>query len=194
MFKRELRDYQNNQLSSFMAEKIIFAVGSRNQIKIQAVRNAAKKFWPKAKVVGIKVSSRTSAQPETNWETQKGAFNRAEAALKKSPKADFGVGLESGIEFRKDGLWTFGWVVIVDQKGKTGVAKTVEFRLPPGLAELIKNGLEQGQADAQFFKRDNKGEKEGTVGLLTRGKVKRAEAFSQAIIFALVPFLNPEYY
>lgn len=73
-------------------------------------------------------------------------------------------------------------------------AKTIEFRLPDKMADLIRGGVEQGQADAIVFKRSDRGEKEGTVGLLTKGKVKRAEAFSQAVIFALVPFLNSKYY
>jgi len=177
-----------------MSEKITFAVGTQNQVKIQSVEDVARQFWPKVEVVGVKASSGVEDQPKTNRETRKGAVNRAKDALKKFPKADFGVGLESGIEFRKDGLWTFGWVAIVDRKGKSGLAKTVEFRLPLGLAELVKGGMEQGQADAYYFKREDSGEKEGTVGLLTKGKVKRTEAFSQAIIFALVPFLNPEWY
>lgn len=173
---------------------MVFAVGSQNPIKIQAVREVVIQFWPESKVTGVKSSSGVKDQPENNQETQRGANNRAKSALKNFPEADFGIGLESGIEFRKDGLWTFGWVAIIDRKGKLSLAKTIEFRLPPGLADLIKNGMEQGQADAQFFKREESGKKEGTVGLLTKGKVKRTEAFSQALIFALVPFLNPEYY
>lgn len=177
-----------------MSKKILFAIGSQNRVKIQAVKNVVKQFWPEAEVFRVKAPSWVGIQPKTGQETKKGAINRAVAALNKSRNADFGVGLESGIEFRKDGVWTFGWAAIVDQKGKTGLAKTVEFKLPQGLAKLIKNGVEQGKADAQFFKRDDRGEKEGTVGLLTKGKIKRAEAFSQAIIFALAPFLNPQYY
>lgn len=174
--------------------KITFAVGSKNLIKIQAVEDVVHKFWPEAEVLGIDVISNVANQPRTDEETKKGATNRAKNALKNKPEADYGVGLESGIEFRPDGLWTLGWIAVTDKKGKIGLAKTVEFRLPPRMAELIENGLEQGQADAQFFKREDSGEKEGLVGLLTKGKVKRAEAFSQAITFALVPFLNPEYY
>lgn len=177
-----------------MTKKIFFAVGSKNQIKIQAVKAVVKKFWPQAEVSGFEVASTVDIQPTTDLETKNGAISRAKKALRKSKRADFGVGLESGIKLRKDGLWTSGWIAIVDRKGKMGLAKTVEFRLPPGLAKLIKNGMEQGKADARFFKRIDSGEKEGTVGLLTKGKVKRAEVFSQAIIFALVPFLNPQHY
>lgn len=175
-------------------DKITFVVGSKNQIKTQAVEDIVHKFWSEVEVLGIDVSSNVANQPRTDEETKNGAINRAENALNNKPDADYGVGLESGIEFRPDGLWTIGWIAVTDKKGKIGLAKTVEFRLPPGMAKLIENGLEQGQADAQFFKREDNGEKEGLVGLLTKGSVKRAEAFSQAIIFALVPFLNPEYY
>lgn len=177
-----------------MSKKISFIVGSKNQVKIQSVKETVLKFWPEAQVTGVEIPSGVSTQPQTNQETKNGAINRALKALETSKAAQFGVGLESGIEFRDDGLWTFGWVAVVDRQGKMGLAKTIEFRLPDGLAKLMKNGMEQGEADATFFKRNDHGEKEGTVGLLTKGQVKRAEAFSQAIIFALVPFLNPEYY
>lgn len=177
-----------------MAKKFYFVVGSGNPIKIQAVEQAVKQFWPEAKVFGVKIHSEVGNQPKTNQKTKKGAIARALKAIKSSKRADFGVGLESGIEFRKDGLWTFGWVTVVDRKGEMGLAKTIEFRLPPGLSDLINGGMEQSEADARFFKRSDRGEKEGTVGLLTKGKIKRTEAFSQAVIFALVPFLNPQYY
>lgn len=177
-----------------MPKKILFAVGSQNRVKIQAVKIAVEQFWPKAEVSGVKVSSEVDLQPKTDQEAKKGAIKRAVTALNKSKRADFGVGLESGIKSRKDGLWTSGWVAIIDRKEKMGLAKTVEFKLPEGLAKLIKSGMEQAEADAQFFEREDSSEKDGTVGLLTKGKVKRADAFSQAIIFALVPFLNPQYY
>lgn len=173
---------------------ISFAVGSTNKIKIQAVVNATRLFWPDAQVVGIKTITKTEKQPKTDKETKIGAINRAKKALLNYPKANFGVGLESGIEFRNDGCWTFGWVAIIDGKGKMGLAKTIEFRLPFKLAQLIKKGMEQGEADSVFFKRQDRGTEEGTVGLLTKGKVNRETVFSQAVIFSLIPFLNLEYY
>lgn len=177
-----------------MSQERSFAVGSQNPAKIRAVGYAVRQFWPDATVFGVEVSSGVKGQPMTDQETKSGASIRAVEALKEARSADFGIGLESGIELKRDGLWTFGWVAIVDHKGKMGLAKTIEFRLPPGLARPIKSNMEQGRADSQFFKRDNRGEKGGTIGFLTKGKVKRAEAFSQAVILALTPFLNPQYY
>ncbi len=175
-------------------KKLIFAVGTKNQIKIEAVNSIVKEYWPKAEVVSVEIYSRASIQPKTNKETKNGAITRAKKSLEQHKEAAYGVGLESGIEFREDGLWTFGWIAIINRNGIMGLAKTIEFRLPDKMADLIKGGMEQGQADAIVFKRSDSGEGEGTVGLLTKGKVKRAEAFSQAVIFALVPFLNSKYY
>jgi len=175
-------------------KKTVFVVGTQNPVKVQAVAEVVRQFWPEAEVFGIKVNSGVEKQPKTNSKTRQGALNRAKSALKISAEADYGVGLESGVEFRKDGLWTFGWVVVINRQGKVGLAKTVEFRLPEGLAQMIKEGIEQGEADARYFHRNDSGQSEGTVGLLTKGKVNREQAFSQATIFALVPFLNPGYY
>lgn len=76
------------------------AVGSKNPVKIAAVREAFTKVWPKKHFVfeGVAVSSGVSNQPMSDEESFRGARNRAERAMKQID-ADFGVGLE-GV-FRK---------------------------------------------------------------------------------------------
>jgi len=119
-----------------------FAVGTKNKIKIDAVGSVVKDFYPDAEVVGVDISSGVVSQPKTNTDTKNGAINRAKNALSTYSGASYGVGLESGVEFRDDGLWSFGWVAIVDQNDKLGLSKTIEFRLPQKIAELIKGGME----------------------------------------------------
>ncbi|KKS04790.1 MAG: putative non-canonical purine NTP phosphatase [Candidatus Curtissbacteria bacterium GW2011_GWA2_41_24] len=82
------------------------AVGSTNPVKIEAAKRAFGKVWPKKKleIVGIEVPSGVSQQPMTDKEAVKGARNRAKVAIK-SARADFGVGLEGGLQKFWYGAW-----------------------------------------------------------------------------------------
>jgi inosine/xanthosine triphosphatase len=89
---------------------IKIAVGTSNKSKIQAVIDALKKcnfvlthHQPQFEVVGVSgVESNVSPQPFSASETRLGALNRARGALEKCPEAEFGIGLEGGIELVED--------------------------------------------------------------------------------------------
>src|SRR6185436_17775428 len=101
-----------------MTSKRIFAVGSKNPVKINCVAEAINEFrerWPDAAAVGVKTDSGVSRQPMSDHETFTGALNRARQALDKMPEAHFGVGDEGGILDTEQGMWTYAWVVIVDR-------------------------------------------------------------------------------
>ncbi len=55
--------------------------GSTNPVKINAVVSAASETWPEVQVTGVDVSSGVSDQPRSDQETERGAINRAKAAL-----------------------------------------------------------------------------------------------------------------
>ena len=57
--------------------------------------------------------------PMSDAESLQGATNRATAA-QIMRNADFGVGLEGGVQPEAHGLTLHGWVVIVDAAGKQG--------------------------------------------------------------------------
>ena len=58
------------------------------------------------------------------------------------------------------------------------------------MKELVKEGMELGKADDLVFNKDNSKQQGGSVGILTQGVVDRNEYYRQAIILALIPFLN----
>lgn len=92
-----------------------FAVGSLNKAKLSAVKQVVCKVFPCKKedskeskeaakeqkeheIVGCDVQSGVSAQPMSAAECLQGATNRAKAAMKATPSADFAIGLEGGLE------------------------------------------------------------------------------------------------
>ncbi len=174
---------------------MIFAVGSENPVKINCVTYAVAEFWNEFKVGGVNTDSQVSAQPKSEAEIYTGALNRAQQSLEIIPDANFGVGIEGGIVDTEFGMWAFAIVVIIDRNHRISEGQTGRFKLPEGVAKLIREkGLELGEADDHFFGRENSKQKEGAIGILSDGKIKRLDLYKPAVIFALLPFIHPEYY
>jgi len=58
----------------------------------------------------------------------------------------------------------------------------------------VAGGMELGTANDLVFSQTNSKQKNGAVGLLTHNKVDRTELYRQAVILALIPFVNPDLY
>lgn len=177
-----------------MSTEIIFAVGSRNPVKIGCVVEAVAEFWPHAQAIGVETQSGVSAQPMSDEEMMSGALNRARLALAQTPQAAYGVGIEGGALEGVDGLWAYAWVLIVDRAGRIGKGQSGRFLLPEGIAQLVRDGIELGEADDRFFGRTNSKQKDGAIGILSDGRITRAQLYRPAVTFALLPFVKPEFY
>lgn len=169
------------------------AVGSTNPVKTAAVKQAFKKVFPKTRwqVVSLEVASGVTAQPMNDNESLIGARNRARKALKKIG-ADYGVGLEGGLQ-KIGKLWfDCGWVVVVDKAGREGVGSTVKMLVPPVMMKLIKQGRELGDACDVIFKTKNAKQAEGHFGLMTKNAISRTAGYRDGVISALARFIHPQ--
>ncbi len=173
-------------------KKIIIA--SKNPAKIKAVENAFSKVFSNERFnyEGVNVLSGVPAQPIGEAETLLGAENRVENAMQKF-EADYWVGLEGGVAHNNNQLEAFAWMVIKSRK-MYGKGRTGSFFLPPKVAELVQEGMELGHADDIVFGQSNSKQKGGAVGLLTHNLLTRTTYYEQALILALIPFINPSYY
>jgi inosine/xanthosine triphosphatase len=182
-------------------------VGSKNPVKVGAVEEAFKKYYPSCEVSGIVVASGVSAQPMSELETMNGARQRAYAALKADPLADYGVGLEggvtelnptspswSGVHGGKGRLFECAWVAVVDKSGKEGLAGGLYFELPEKIAEKIKNGGELGPIMDEFTGKINVKQGSGAIGIFTKGQLDRKTAYVQIVLSALIKFVSPEWF
>ncbi len=178
-----------------MPSLVRVVVASRNPVKIEAVRLGFERMFPEARlqVEGVSVESGVSRQPMTDGETLQGALNRACAARQAAPQADFWAGIEGGVEEQDGTVSAFAWVVILARQGM-GKARSATFDLPPALAELIRQGVELGEADDRLFERQNSKQQNGAVGLLTGDVIDRARYYEQPVVLALIPFKNPHLY
>jgi inosine/xanthosine triphosphatase len=171
---------------------MIVAVGSQNPAKIESARLAFSTLWPAQvwDVRGCAVDSGVAAQPMTDAETLRGARIRAERAIG-YPAADYGVGLEGGLQ-QFEGRWfNSGWAVVIDRTGREGTGSTIRMQVPPALMDLVQAGLELGDACDQVFGRADAKRAEGFVGLMTGNAIQRTGALGDAVIAALAPFLRP---
>lgn len=175
---------------------IKIVMGSNNPVKLEAVRYAFKKMFPASHFQWetIDAPSGVSEQPASDVETYQGAVNRVQYIHQIKPEADYWCSIEGGIEFDEQGnMRAFAWVVV--QHGqKRGYARSAAFYLPAAITELVKSGMELGEADDIVFQQANSKQKNGAVGLLTGNVLTRTTLYGQAAIMALIPFKNPTLY
>lgn len=172
-------------------------VGSRNPVKIGAVRDVFEQYFPGVEVEGIEVASGVPAQPVGD-DTFTGAQNRALtlAALNREHGlgAAFCAGLEGGIA-QLAGCWfAFGAICISDAEGRCGTGVSPMFELAPALLEPLLHGEELGHVVDRLSGDHNTKQKGGAIAYLTQGRVGRRELYAQGVVMALVPFLNPAMY
>lgn len=176
-----------------MDSKII--VASKNPIKINATKLGFQKVFANLDIEfeGVSVPSDVSDQPMSNQETLQGATNRATYAKNDFPNAAYWVGIEGGIEKVGEEMMAFAWIVILSNDA-IGKARTGTFFLPQKVVELINQGKELGEADDIVFGHSNSKQKNGAVGILTNNLIDRTQFYVEAMVLALIPFLNKEIY
>lgn len=168
------------------------AIGSNNPVKIDAVTHAFQMVWPdkEFEFVGIDVDSGVSPQPMSDEESIKGAKNRAIRAREKV-QADYGVGLEGGLQ-ETEGLWlNCGWIAVVDKTGKEGIGATIKLEVSPREMKHIHEGKELGEVNDLMFHKTNSKQDMGHFGLMTNGALPRMRAYTDGVISALVRFIHP---
>ena len=179
------------------------AVGSKNPVKLAAVRQAFFRAFPDRPLVcvGHDVPSGVSDQPWGRDETRKGALQRARGALLAETGADYAVGIEGGVEDTGvfNGLRSVAYVAI--RRGRDlrmSVEHTASFVLPPRVERLVRGQepghgkLELGAACDLVFNETNSKQQGGTVGAVTRGLLDRTAYYEHAIVCALAPFLHDD--
>ena len=148
----------------------------------------------------------------------KACFEMFVGLFQKEPQ--LAIGLEGGLEETAEGgLVCMAWMAIYGKRTKSildwtaskdcgefammnknsakqswGLAKTAAFSLPPKVCELVRGGLELGDADDQVFSRVNGKHGSGTVGILTNGLIDRSHYYEHALQLAMIPWIRPDVY
>ena len=169
--------------------------GSENPVKIEAVREAFSHYFDDITVVGIPVQSNVGRQP-FNDETFEGAHNRAlllrEINAERRMNGQFFIGLEGGVLKCYSRWFVLGAVCIIDSNGRVGFGGSPLFEIPAHISSRLTDGTELGDIIDEITGDRNTKQKEGAIGLFSRGVIKRKDLYTSAVICAVGPFLNAD--
>lgn len=172
-------------------------IGSENRVKIESARQGFSKFFKPVDVKGLRVDSGVSAQP-FNEDTFTGAKNRAECVKRindeQSLGADFFVGIEGGVLQLHKRWFQFTVIYIVDPQHRESFSTTGLYELPDWIVEKLLAGIELSHIIDELMQDSNTKEKQSASGFFTNGAVNRLQNYTQAVTFALIPFLQDNLY
>jgi len=184
---------------------VILAVGSTRGPKVEAVRRVLAQLGDRAgelaraEVVPVEVNPEAPPMPLSLDELLDGARSRAHLAMEaleaQGRKADFGVGMEGGIDLRRaDPLGRRGflmsWAYVTDgRRGAHGGGGAIE--VPSSLLDrVVSDGIELAEAVDAFAREHDVRSRQGAWGVLSGGLFDRTRSFEIALINALAPFYN----
>lgn len=181
-----------------------FAVGTTNKAKVACVAMTADAlFGPNStaastiEVVAVEVTSAVAAQPMSAEESQQGAHHRASEALRNVTDADFGIGLEGGVEKIGDRWFECGWMCVIQRStGRVGWGSSARFEMSKKIMDrILIDRMELADVMDLLTGETDVRSNLGAMGILTNGHLGRAEAYRHGLIFAFAPFLSdPEKY
>jgi inosine/xanthosine triphosphatase len=184
-------------------------VGTCNEPKLVAVREALAAYVGGVEVVGHAVDSGVPEQPVGFAEIVDGARNRARAALGRGP-CDLAVGIEDGLvalPAAGDEVLNVGAAVVCDGR-REAVGLSSGFAYPPACsARAIAEREPIGALFDALWRERTGGRPQaakraalpsarsvGNVGKLSLGVLTRAEYGRHAVLCALLRFLHPDLY
>lgn len=135
---------------------LIIAVGTTYSQKIEYLQFVLDEIGIKANIIPIKVKSGVPEQPLSEDETLRGSVNRAREALKKTPKADFGLGIEVGYHPDKQGNYEMLCCAsIIDENNVIESCFSSRFILPEFHQNVLKKGKYLGEYVRKYKKESN---------------------------------------
>ncbi len=172
-------------------------VGSKNPVKISAVKEAFSLYFENIEVIGISVPSSVPDQP-INDETFFGAENRAKELhkinLSENLNAEFSVGIEGGIKQTFNKWFAFGCMCLIHKNGNTSFGTSAHFELPDIVTNQLLQRKELGFVMDEIMKQENTKQKGGAISYFTNGIMDRKELYVPGLISSLVPLQHEHIY
>jgi len=174
-----------------MVRPLIVNVGSKNKIKIWAVRDVFLKLFGKMEVHGISVPSNVPKQP-MDAQAIEGAANRARSSL---GDADFGIGIESGVVWNENSnsRLCVQFCAIVDKLEKVTTGHSAGFMLPARIMEKFEEGNDLAEALGSLEGARIE-ESKGAIGYLSDDLIARSSLCESAVLMAMIPRIRRELY
>lgn len=173
-------------------------IGSKNETKINALKDALKNYGAldRTQIFSLAPQTTVADQPKTLEETIRGAKERAKNAFL---DCDLSFGIEDGLAVvaeARTGYMNVCVCAVYDGK-EYYIGFSSAFEYPPKIIKLIfHEGLDVNQAffETGLTRNQKIGSSEGAIGILTKGRWKRADTIKQSVIAALVILENRDLY
>lgn len=186
---------------SKLKESLTVAVGSTNNVKLNAVKVTIKDYpiFQKAKILSYKVPTEVADQPLSLDETIRGAKNRARNAFDACGTCEYSIGIESGlmeVAESKSGYMEFTVCCIYDGN-EFAIGQSAAYEMPQHIIDLVVNEkMNMAEACYHGGLTDDLqlGEKEGDIGILSNGRMTRQDHSEQALVAALIQLENVKLY
>ncbi len=180
--------FRKTDKSGKRLSKVRFALGSQNPSKINGAKKALSHLLNNN--FSLHPLSFHSGVPSQPFAKQAiiGAINRAKNAYKAMKgKADFGIGLESGLFSFGAGFHDVLFCAIWDGQHLT-LGNSMGFELPESIVKEIKSkNSELGHVVSRLSKTKEIGKKGGAISYLSGGLLTREQMIEQAVLCAFVP-------
>lgn len=170
-------------MSETFSKRCVVALGSTSALKIKAVITGFRHFNYEVVVLPQTVESGVADQPEGFDEMLSGARARANTALQLAIRADFGLGLESGIVEIQDLFFDPAIAVIIARDGRESVGFGPGFPIPKWAAHEAR----QSELGTVVMKRG--APDKNPMAYFSCGSIDRTELLSWAVRCAVVPHL-----
>ena len=184
------------------------AVGSKNPVKIQAVKQAFNRLFPHlhVHVMAYAVCSAATDQPIGMDQILHGATHRAAQVRElcshsnfdpSSPHPEYYVGIEAGFVPLPDTRYlNFQFCVIQDNEGHETIGSGSGLSFPPTIIKrlIADRTLELADLMASISHNADIKHQEGAVGFYSQGLINRLEITQQSVEMALIPFKSKEHY
>ncbi|WP_299796148.1 inosine/xanthosine triphosphatase [uncultured Shewanella sp.] len=180
-------------------KRIRVLIGSTNPVKINAAKVAICQLFPESNIecIATHAPSGVANQPMTERETRLGALNRVRycqsMAASGEQEAELFVAMEGGVDKLEHGPATFAYIAVATAK-QISVGRSALLPLPSSVYHALEAGEELGDVMDRLFNTKNIKQQGGAIGLLTKGHATRESIYTQALILAMAPLLNPELY
>ena len=188
------------RLSDDEGQGVTIAVGTTNRAKLQSVETAAGRMFPAGHLLQpCSADSSVSDQPMSVAETMEGATNRAHAALAhaaaRGAPADYGVGIEGGLERVGERWFEAGWVAVVRASdGRVGYGSAGRCEVSGSIVRRLQAGEELCEVMDDLSGQSAVGSHQGMMGIVTRGILQRGECMTHGVYFGFAPFISDEVY
>src|SRR5476649_2134638 len=110
---------------------MLFIIGTKSHRKIETVKKILQQILEETKFELVSFDAPSNVC-ETPWnkETYEGARNRANGAFLAHPKAEYAIGIESGLVKRYGQIYEEAWCCVIDKSGKEFFGYSSGLKVP----------------------------------------------------------------